>query len=255
MVNLKQLSKKAGHILYKNSPYILTALGCAGVVSTAIFTGKATIKAVDIINDIENGVYDEKRQIGKATPKEIVTHCWKLYLPAAINGGLAIACIIGANSSNMRRQAAIATLYSISEANLKDYREKVVETIGANKEEKIHDEVIQDRLRLDPVTEKHIIITGHGNTLCYDMHSGRYFKSDIETIRRIQNDLNHDLMGQMWVDLNTLYFALGLGPIKLGDDLGWTTDELIDIRFTTKLADNNEPCLVIDYDLDTRGIK
>lgn len=254
-MNVKAMIKKASDVVYKNSPYILTALGAVGVVSTAIFTGKASIKAKEVIEDIEAGVYDDQRPVGKATPKEIVEHCWKLYLPAVINGGLAIACIIFANNTNMKRQAAIATLYSISETNFKEYKDKVIETIGTTKEEKIHDEIVQDRLLKDPVDKKHILITGHGETLCYDMHSGRYFYSDIETIRRIINDLNHDLMGEMWIDLNSLYYALGIGGIKLGDYLGWTTDELIEPIFTTKLTNEGRPCLVLDYNLDTRGLK
>lgn len=247
-MGLKNLIKSAGNVLQKNSPYILTALGCVGVVSTAVFTAQATIKAKELI--------DENESCGgpELTPKEKVELCWKFYVPAVVNGALSIACILCANSENMKRQAALATLYSVSESNLKEYRKKVIETLGETKEEKIRDEVVQEKLVMDPVNEDMIIITGHGNTLCYDIHSGRYFKSDIETIRRVVNDMNHEVMGQMWVPLNDFYYALGIGSVKLGEKLGWTTDELLDVTYTTKLATNGQPCLVIDYDVDARGI-
>lgn len=254
---LKQFLKSAGGFLQKNSPYILTGLGCAGVVTTAIMTGKATIKAKDIVDRHESNDWEHEKWLAyREHPwKDRIKWTWKCYIPPAIMAGTSIACIIGATSINVKRNAALAAVYSMTEATLSKYQEKVVEQLGEKKEQKIRDDVVEDILREHPVSKDEVIYTNQGKMLCFDSMSGRYFMHDIEKIRRIVNDLNHDLMGSMWVPLNDLYYALGLPGIKLGDEIGWTVDELIDMHFTSKLSDDGEPCLVLDYDLTPRYLK
>lgn len=265
-----EIVKRAANFIAKNSPHILTGLGCAGLVSTAILTAKATAQVYKEDNfnmqvtehQLEKAIFNNDEELEEELtnklytmhkPSRMLKLYWKYYIPPIMMGATSIACIIGANTVSTRRQAALATLYSISEVTLNDYREKVTEMIGKSKAQKIEDEVVQKRLDDNPVSKNEVIITGKGETLCFDTFSGRYFNSDIETIRRIQNDLNHDLMGAMWVPINDFYYTLGLGPVKMGEEIGWTTDELIDITFTSKIADDGRPCLVIDLNADVRG--
>ena len=42
MNKIEAVAKNLGGVISKNSPHILTGLGCAGLVSTAILTGRAT---------------------------------------------------------------------------------------------------------------------------------------------------------------------------------------------------------------------
>ena len=71
----------------------------------------------------------------------------------------------------------------------------------------------------------------------------------IEVIKRAENELNkqmlHDISG--YVSLNEFYDELGLDHTSIGDDLGWNTDQLIDIAFSSQLNDNGEPSVVLDY--------
>ena len=96
---------------------------------------------------------------------------------------------------------------------------------------------------------KKVILTEKGgNTICYDVISGRYFKSDRDTISRIVNDLNRKMRDEMYVSLNDFYYELGLDSTKMGDDLGWNIDKgYIEIDFSSHLDANGTPCLVIDY--------
>ena len=67
----------------------------------------------------------------------------------------------------------------------------------------------------NPVRE--VILTEKGgNTICYDAISGRYFKSDRDTINRAVNELNRQMRDDMYVTLNEFYYALGLDGTKLG---------------------------------------
>lgn len=52
----------------------------------------------------------------------------------------------------------------------------------------------------------------------------------------------------MYASLNDFYDLIGLKPINVGYDLGWNIDDgEIDIYFSSQLAEDGTPCLVIDY--------
>jgi hypothetical protein len=66
-------------------------------------------------------------------------------------------------------------------------------------------------------------------------------------VRHAENAVNAELLRSSYITLNELYDALGLEPTKLGEELGWMPDNMIDLRFSTKLATNNVPCIVVEY--------
>lgn len=234
--------KGAEKALKKHSPEILTGIGIAGMIATTISAVKATPKALRLIDEKE--IQENKR----LTTAEVVLTTWKCYIPAAVTGALSVACLIGASAVSLKRNAALATAYTISETALKDYREKAVEVVGEKKEQAIRDAIAKDKLADNPVDDKQIVMTGSGDTLCYDVLSGRYFKSDIEKIRKAINDLNRDMLSEQYVSLNDLYYAIGLPDIKLGNDLGWNIDKgYIEVQFGSHLAANGTPCLVLAY--------
>lgn len=232
-----------GGFITKNSPSILTGISVGGLIVTVVLAVKATPKAIHIL---EQEMYD--RKVGSLDLKETVVLVWKCYIPAAIVGTATIGCIIMANSVSLKRNAALVGLISSAEAIAKEYQEKVIEQIGVNKEQKVRDDIAKDHIHAHPVIDKEVILTGKGDTLCYDTISGRYFKNDIEAIRKVLNDVNRDLLSDDFVSINDLYFELGLSNIKMGNLMGWHSDEgLIEPSFSSQLTDAGIPCLVIDY--------
>lgn len=252
------IAKTAGGFIQQNSPTILTGMAVAGVVGTVVAAINATPKAVEIVElekrKREHIVYyvgDEEVEMKQELTKfDIVKLTWKEYIPTAIMGTVTIGCIIGAHSISMKRTAALAGLYSLSQKALEEYESKVEEVVGKNKANKIKDEIAQDWLDKNPVDKNNIIRTGYGDTLCYDILSGRYFMSDIEKIRQAQNDFNQQLITDMSLCLNEFYGLLGLDTIGLGEEVGWSVGKLMDIRFTSKLASDGTPCLVMDYAIE-----
>lgn len=257
--------RKIGQALTKSSPTLLTGLGIAGVLSTAVMAVRATPKALALITEEAYDRYertkvdlsaipDEYEIIRMLSNKDIVKLTWKCYLPATIMGVLTIVCIAGSNSINLRRNAALASVYSLSEAALKEYQTKVVETIGKNKDRKIKDDIAKDKLDKNPIANRDVVLTGKGDTLCYEALSGRYFKSDIQQIRKALNDVGRDMLSDMFVPLNDVYYALDLPGTKMGDLIGWNVDDgLIEPDFSSQLMDGI-PVLVIDYVTDPRYI-
>jgi len=244
IVGFKNSIKILGEILRKNSPTILTSLSVAGLLTTVILAVKVTPEAVDKIKADSRKNHDGDPYA--YTKKEAIVSAWQYYVPAVAMGTFTTSCIVMSNSINLRRNAALASMYSLTETTLKEYQAKVVETIGQKKEKAITDAIAEDKVKNNPVGAE-LIITGKGNHLCFDILSGRYFESDIEKIRKLQNDINHKLISEMWVSLNDVYSKMGLPNIAIGDDMGWNVDKMMEFVFTSALTESGEPCIVIDH--------
>ena len=246
--NVSKLIKGVPAFATKHSPEILTGIGIAGMVTTTILAVRETPKALMLIRDAE---YEKKE--GSLTAAEKFKACWKCYVPAAVTGAVSIACLVGASSVNLRRNAALATAYKLSETALTEYREKVIETVGEKKERLVRENIDKDHLEKNPVTNNNVIVTGNGDTLCYDSLFGRYFNSDIDKIKRAINELNRELIMDNYVSLNDFYDRLDIDHIEIGDDLGWNVDDgLIDIDFGSQLASNGRPCITLNYTITPR---
>ena len=241
-MKIKRIVRSLGNTIDANSPAILTGIGVAGVLSTVALAIKGTSSAVFVINE------EETLRSEELTQREKLELVWKCYIPTAASSVLTIAAIIGSNHISTRRNAALLSLYSVADQALKEYQDKVVATIGQKKEEKIRDEIAQDKLDGVPVEGREIIITGKGDYLFYDTLSGRYFRSDIETVRRIQNDFNELLFNDMFLPLNDFYDMLGLEETEMGRSAGWDVQAgKLDIQFNAKIATDGEPCIVLSY--------
>lgn len=247
-MNVSKILSSVRTSVVKHSPEILTGIGIAGMVAASVMAVRATPKALKLIEDKKAEMKTEK-----LASIETVKTTWKCYIPAIVTGGVSVACLIGANSVNIQRNAALATAYALSESALKEYQEKVVETIGEKKEQSIKDAIAKDKLEQNPVTSREVIITDKGNTLCFDAVSGRYFKSDIEKLRKAINELNRRMRDEMYISLNEFYYEIGLSGISIGDDIGWNIDSgYIEPDFSSQLAEDGTPCLVIGYRVKPR---
>ena len=254
----KQLSKQ----LVKGSPVVLTGLAVGGLVTTVILAIRATPKAMEVFYEAEDRARVEFEEFNPdiEVPEQLLSTMdtlkltWKFYIPTISVGLGTILCIIGANSIHMRRNAALASLYAVTEATLKEYQEKVLETFGKNKELKVRDDIAQDKLNRNPVEKKEVFTQDRGQTLCYDSLSGRYFMSDVDVIKRKQNEYNHQLLTEWSKSLNEFYNDLGLESINMGNNVGWTSDCLLDIHFTAKLCSDGRPCVVLDYKVEPHNI-
>jgi hypothetical protein len=148
-----------------------------------------------------------------------------------------------------RRNAALATVYQLSQTALNEYKEKVIETVGAEKEKEIQDKVAEEHVKKNPVVNNEVIIVEQGNTLCYDAVSGRYFKSDMNKIKSAVNEINKTLLDDMYISLNEFYDEIGLPHTSLGNQLGWNVNKgLIDIYFSSQITEDGTPCLVLNHD-------
>ena len=240
MVPLGEIFKRAGRLASDNSPVILTAIGVAGTLTTAYLTGRATFKAADILAENESMAYPLE-------PKQKVALTWRMYIPAAASAILTVSAIMCANRVGSRRAAALAAAYSLSERAYEEYRSKIIERLGEKKEQAFRDEIAQERVNRDPVGNREVIFAGESSQLCYEAYTGRYFLCDMETLRKAQNDINHQVLHDSYASLSDLYALIGLPDTANSDEVGWNSDRLLELKFSAVLSDTSRPCISVEF--------
>lgn len=237
-VNLHSVVTAVEKTLRDNSPAILTGLGVSGTIVTSYLASKATLGANKMIEQ------DPKKDL---TKKEIFKLVWKHYIPTAISGTVTVACIIGAARAGNRRTAASMAAYSLSEKAFTEYKEKVTEQLGKRKEQEIRDGIAQDKVNANPPPSREVTLIGPGNVLCYEIYTGRYFNSDMESLRKAQNDINAKLIRDDYASASDLYIMLGLPYTSHSSYIGWTSDKMLELQFSTALAEDGRPCITFEY--------
>lgn len=245
--NMANLFKSVKMVVSQHSPEILTGIGIAGMITTTVLAVRATPKALILIDDKKAELDLDPRD--NLTPMETVKATWKCYIPAAVTCATSVACLVGASSVNSKRNAALATAYNLTTAAFNEFKEATREVVGEKKEQLIHHKVAEERIKKEPVNQSAIIVSGNGNTRCFDTITKRRFTSDIEAIKRIVNELNRRMVnGEDYISLNDFYYELGLDGSSIGDELGWNVaDGLIELEFSAQLDSDGTPCIVIDY--------
>lgn len=238
-MDLHEIAKRAAKLAVDNSSTILTAIGVTGVVTTAVLTGRATFKASVLILEKEEETDNCLR------PKEMAELTWKLYVPAIGTGAVSIASIIYANRIGTRRAAAVAAAYTLSERAFAEYREKILEKVGEKKETEYRDELAQDRVRKNPPRE--VIIIEGNSVLCYDAYTGRYFTSNVETLKKAQNDINYAVLNSYYASLTDFYEKIGLPRTSSSDEFGWNSDKMLELKFSAVLTEEQKPCMSIEF--------
>lgn len=226
----------------EHSPAILSVMAGVGTLTTAYLTGRASFEASHIIEDYEaehGHSSDSKQRIWDRT--KIV---WQLYIPAGIAAATTITCIVGANRLEARRVLAAQAAFAISERAYSEYRDKVTEEYGESKARSIRDKVAEDRVKGNPPPE---VILVAGNVLCCELFTGRYFQSDMETLKKARNELNARILAHDYATLDDWYYMIKLPYTSYSSEIGWKSGRLMELEFTSVLTEDGRPCLAFDY--------
>lgn len=244
--NIGKMMGKVGKFMDKHKPEILTGIGIAGMITSIVLAVEATPKALEIIDE-EREHHEELDE--PMTKLDVVKATWKCYVPTVVTCIASATCLIGSTAVSTRRTAAMAAAYKLSEEALSLYKEKVVETIGEKKEKTVREKVQQEHLERNPASTSEVIIATSGDVLFYDVMSSRYFKSDLETVKSVVNDLNKRMLSENYISLSQFYDELHLKHTKNSDEIGWNISEegFITIDYGSHITDDGKPCIVLDY--------
>lgn len=271
--NVNGLIKVVTSFAKVHAPELWVGLGIAGMATSTILAVNVTPKAVKkidheidrqnekLLDDAVAAQQDVYSPITKLKRMDVVKLCYKDYAPAAITGLASIVCIVGGTRINLRRNAALVTAVKLSEMTIKDlqtYKNKVVETIGQEKNDEIEAKVDKDKLdravaENPTINMDSAFVSGTGPILYFDDIGGRWFRSDKETIRSAINDLNFKMNSENSVSLNDLYYLLGLPDTVAGNQLGWKSGNgMIEPRFSSQLTSTGVPVVVFATRIDPR---
>lgn len=249
-MTILQILKRVERLVADNSPVILTAVGVAGTVGTAVLAGKATLKADRILKadyrqlcrEVANGEPTPTKRDYRLHQAKLV---WKEFVPPVAVGTLTVTSIIFSNRISSKRAAALATAYTVLDNTFGDYKEKVVEVVGKNKEEKVREAVARERMDENPSRE--VIIMGDAESLCFDVFSARYFKSTMEDLKRAQNDINYQILQDDYATLADFYTQIKLKTTPMSYELGWNHEAPLDLVFTTVMSEDQKPCIGVEF--------
>jgi len=196
---------------------------------------------------IENTKTYMKTLDKKMTKRQKFVKILKVYSPTIIAATFTTSCIIGGHQVSMKRNVALAGAYKLSEETLKKYKTKWAEHVPEKKRKEYEEEIIRETPGFADVPEW-TDTDEKGLVLCFDLRSGRYFKTNLNKIEKAQNELNRLLIDEMYVSLNDAYCALETETIGLGDDLGWNVDDgLVDFVVGSMVTDAGQPILTLDF--------
>jgi hypothetical protein len=247
-MDLGAIFSRARKATLDNSPLILTAIGVTGSITTAVLAYRAGMKAQAILDSHHHELFDPNYPMDRLLPKKQLYKkyaelTWKTLVPPIGSGIATVTCIVMANRISVRRSAALASAYMVMQEGFAEYKTKVVDRLGEEKERAIRDEIAQDRVVKNPPS---VIIASNVGALCLDAYSGRYFNCDMETIRAAVNTTNFQILSEGTASLTDFWDLLGLARTSESDELGWNTDTQVEVEYSAALH-GGKPVLVIGF--------
>lgn len=247
----------------KNKPAILAGVAVVGVFVTAFSAYKAGVKAKEILDRRKCDLKDsdpKDKETKKAIAVETVKEMVPVIAPPIIMGVATAACIIGSHNESAKRIALVSAAYNLSESAVKDLNNKMQEVLGEKKTKSIKDAIVKDKLNADKDNKPSIdtvMMCTNGNVICKDMFTGRTWPCNAEKIRQAIIKLSSDVQQDMWVELNDLYYEVGLPPIPKGNEFGWQVEDcqrgLLPITLSALLMEDDNPCLCMDYEIGLKN--
>ena len=257
---------KGANITKKYAPEILTSVGIVGFVVAAVMGAKATLKLepiVDKLNDDLAQIKGHQRMVPNADVKKdkiqayskAVLRIGRTYGPAVGVGLGSAVCVVSAHGILRRRNVALVAAYQVLEKSFSNYRERVVEEYGEEK-----DLEYRAGLRTESIKEgnKTVIMTSEIDRVKGASPYGRWFDQvnatewnklpeyNLMTLRAQQAYANQKLQIQGYLFLNDVYESLGIERSQAGQVVGWYID---------KYGKNAGDCYVDFgiYDFDSEG--
>lgn len=250
-------ASRSGLIIKKFSPEILLAVGITGMVGCTILACKATLKvdatlakSKEDISKIKTIHNDEsfKDQYSENDYKKDLTIVYvqrgaaliKLYGPATTIGMLSIFCILSSKNIMSKRNAALLSAYKIVEKGFAEYRQRVSDELGIDKERQfkygIKNEVVQemeeDKDGKKRKVKKSVAIVDPNALSIYskffDEACPQWTKTpeyNLVFLKCQQNYANDLLHARGHLFLNEVYDMLGIPRTQAGSVVGWVIGE------------------------------
>lgn len=247
-MHIADLIGKAKQFTSEHQTLLLTGAGSAGVVGTSYLSHQAGYKSAQIISQEELQLRVDSDGLSHSLSfRDKVKLVYPLYIPPIVTGAGTIAAILTGNRVASQQIAALTIASSMSEKALQEYKAKVVEKLGENKELSVREAIAQDKVDQVPIGTREVILAGTGEVLCFDIYSGRYFQSSVEEIKKAENKLNFNIINFGYASLSEFYDEIGLPHTGVSDDVGWNLGNSLTVSISTTMSSDGRPCVAVDF--------
>lgn len=276
-----RMAFRAALHIKKQSPNLLFAGGIIGGVSSTVMACRATLKladdlptmkkALEQVKENTEGLSDSEQQRAVAIQYAANTvHVARLYGPSVLVGGVAIGLLTGSHVQLDRREKSAVAAYALLQKGYKEYRERVREEMGDEREGNIYRGVQFEKVKDEDGKSKKVATVDATKTNPYrrlfDEGSRDFTKSAAQNRIYIQcqeNIANDLLQVRGHIFLNQVYEMLGLEHTKAGAVTGWVRtkpgdghhgDGYIDFGMTNPenepFLEGREPRVWLDFNVD-----
>lgn len=239
-MSISHMARVARLVIRRNAPAIATTLAIVSATATTVLAVNAGMSTRERLD-----AYKLNDELAEPSTTEKIKQTWKIYIPTAVMLASTITSIVALHRVGLNREASALALYKVSEQAFSRYRNKVVEKLGEDSEKVVRESVAQDTINANPPGNAVVVV--NGEVLCCDTYSGRYFTSSMESINRAVNDFNLKIIHEDYASLTEFYELMGLDPNGSSDDVGWMTDALLEVSFSSVLTPDGRPCLAVDF--------
>lgn len=273
----------------QKSPELFMAAGTVSFIATGVTIAMQSRKVDAILDEHEARLAkikelkkkskeagespEQQREIGKATAMawgKFAGQCARLYaLPLAL-GGLTLFCFFKANGILKGLAIESAAMAAAANADLRKYRDGVVETFGKEADKDIRYGIKEEEVTREDGTLEKVKIADNNHDSIYVKYftkSNPYWDNDPRNIQYFfecqQNTANSILRGRgrKGLTLNEVYTMLGFETTPAGMVCGWIFDKarptgdnkvLFDIT-RVKIRNENgsiEEAYAVDFNVD-----
>ena len=246
-----RLAGRAGLVLSKHAPTILTAAGTAGFIGTTILASKATLKVEETVAEEAALLVKvhEAHEAGKLEDKDalhdkvvlysrMTTKLAKLYAPALILGAASIVSLATGHGIMLKRNASLAAAYAAVDQAFKTYKKKVESKFG---KEAVLDALVstpQEDLTKDEMTLEAVTAVDGVSPYGVIFDEDNVNWSADEDLAKLHLDCqqqyaNDILQTRGHIFLNEVYKMLGFPHTPAGAVTGWVKgqgDDFVDFN-------------------------
>lgn len=240
-MNIPAIWKRASKAAADNAPTILTSIGVAGAITTAVLASRASFKSADIIKKEET-----KRCIGNdqcLSTQDKFKAVWPQYIPAAASAALTVAAIVCSNRISTKRAAALASAYTVSQEFIERYKDKVAKALGEDKEKEVHAEVSKEMRKSEP--PQRLLVAGKG-TLVHELYTDTWFTSSYEDLQQAEIDTNYQIIHDGYASLSDFFNRVDATHGSVAEEIGWNTDKKMVLDIGSEIEDG-VPILTLDF--------
>lgn len=227
-----------------NSPKILFVAGVAGIVTSGVVACRSTLKVESVLAEhnkhkadiklVNHPDYSDKDRQHDMTLLYMQTTMkfTKLYGPPIILASISIGMLTKSHNILSKRNAALSAAYAAVEKGFKEYRGRVVEELGADKDREFLYGKETGTIMVEDTNgvkkKKKTFAAGKSAySQIFDVYNQNWENTpeyNILFLRGQQNWLNDKLRADGHVFLNDAYRLLGFPDTTAGAVVGWVLD-------------------------------